>query len=155
MSLKNPDFLIIGGGVIGLNLALGIKRRWPDQSITLIEKEPSCGLHASTRNSGVLHAGFYYTTDSLKARFTRGSCKSLTEYCLEKGLNINRCGKLVVAMDESKIEGLIEFEIQFLRRHLIKKFLNLLIDKGHQSLSKPFHSKLFGIFPTISRGYSV
>ena len=101
MAQRQPDILIIGGGVIGLNLALAAKRRWPDQSVTLIEKEAQCGLHASSRNSGVLHAGFYYSADSLKARFTRDGCKQLTDYCLEKGLKINRCGKLVIAQEES------------------------------------------------------
>ena len=75
------DFLIIGGGVIGINMALRISEQFPDASITLIEKEKDCGLHASGRNSGVLHAGFYYTADSLKARFTRDGNRLLTEYC--------------------------------------------------------------------------
>lgn len=110
MPQQKPDILIIGGGVIGLNLALAAKRRWPGQSVTIIEKEAACGLHASSRNSGVLHAGFYYTADSLKARFTRDGCKQLTDYCLEKGLRINRCGKLVIAQEESEIEGLHELK---------------------------------------------
>jgi len=91
------DFLVIGGGVIGVNLALQAKRRYQDAKVTLIEKEPACGEHASGRNSGVLHAGFYYTADSLKARLTKDGNRQLTEYCSERGLRINRCGKLVVA----------------------------------------------------------
>ena len=61
------DFLIIGGGVIGLNIAKTLGRWFPNKCISLIEKETSFGLHASTRNSGVLHAGFYAETDTLKA----------------------------------------------------------------------------------------
>jgi len=102
------DFLIIGGGVIGLNLALEARRRHPGSRVTLIEKEQHCGYHASGRNSGVLHAGFYYTADSLKARFTRDGNQRLTTYCEERGLRIRRCGKLVVAKDESEIAGLEE-----------------------------------------------
>ena len=102
------DFLIIGGGIIGLNLALESRRRFPKSSVTLIEKEKVCGSHASGRNSGVLHAGFYYTADSLKAQFTREGNRCLTEYCLERGLRIHRCGKLVVARDETEWEGLAE-----------------------------------------------
>ena len=105
---KTTDFLIIGAGIIGLNLALSLKRRYPDASITLLDKENSSGAHASGRNSGVLHAGFYYTADSMKARFTREGNRLLTEYCLERGLSINRCGKLVVAQDESDLAGLDE-----------------------------------------------
>jgi L-2-hydroxyglutarate oxidase len=102
------DFLIIGGGVIGLNLALQIRRRHSASKIILIEKEPHCGKHASGRNSGVLHAGFYYTADSLKARFTREGNSCMTEYCRTRGLRINRCGKLVVAKDPADLAGLEE-----------------------------------------------
>jgi L-2-hydroxyglutarate oxidase LhgO len=97
MGSVTTDFLIVGGGVIGVNLALQAKKRYPDAVVTLIEKEADCGEHASGRNSGVLHAGFYYTADSLKARLTRDGNRQLTEYCAERGLGINRCGKLVVA----------------------------------------------------------
>lgn len=102
------DFLIIGGGVIGLNLALHIRRRHSASKIILIEKESHCGKHASGRNSGVLHAGFYYTADSLKARFTREGNSCMTEYCRTRGLRINRCGKLVVAKDPADLAGLEE-----------------------------------------------
>ncbi len=105
---RNPDFLIIGGGIIGLNLALQAKARHPDASVALLEKEDACGKHASGRNSGVLHAGFYYTADSLKARFTRDGCRRLTEYCLDRGLRINRSGKLVVTRNETELASLDE-----------------------------------------------
>ncbi len=107
-SSATTDFLVIGGGVIGLNLALQAKRRHPQSHVTLIEKEQDCGSHASGRNSGVLHAGFYYTADSLKARFTREGNRLLTDYCAARGLRINRCGKLVVARDETELAGLQE-----------------------------------------------
>ncbi|MEP6887759.1 MAG: L-2-hydroxyglutarate oxidase [Nitrospirales bacterium] len=97
---KTTDFLVIGGGVIGLNIARDLRRRYGDSRVTLIEKESDCGLHASGRNSGVLHAGFYYAPQSLKAAFTRGGNQELTAYCEQKGLPINRCGKLVVARDQ-------------------------------------------------------
>jgi L-2-hydroxyglutarate oxidase len=80
-----------------VSLALELRRRHPGASVTLWEKEPAWGRHASGRNSGVLHAGFYYAADSLKARFTRDGNARLTRYCVERGLPINRCGKLVVA----------------------------------------------------------
>ena len=95
------DFLVIGGGVIGISVARELKRRYSDCAITLIEKEPSFAQHASGRNSGVLHAGFYYTADSLKARFTRDGNAELTQYCETHGIPLNRCGKLVVAQSES------------------------------------------------------
>jgi L-2-hydroxyglutarate oxidase len=104
----NTDFLVIGAGVIGINVARELKRRFPDSRVTIMEKESACAAHASGRNSGVLHAGFYYTADSLKARFTRDGNRLLTEYCEEKTLPINKCGKLVVAKDESELDFLDE-----------------------------------------------
>ena len=105
---STTDFLIIGGGVIGLTLSIRLKKKYPGSRVVLIEKEKSCGMHASGRNSGVLHAGFYYTTDSLKAKFTRDGNRMLTEYCLERNIRINKCGKLVVAKDASELKGLDE-----------------------------------------------
>jgi L-2-hydroxyglutarate oxidase LhgO len=91
------DFVIVGGGIIGINIARELKRIFSNAKVTLLEKEHECGLHASSRNSGVLHAGFYYSPDSLKAKFTRLGNKLLTGYCESKKLPINKCGKLVVA----------------------------------------------------------
>ena len=102
------DFLVVGGGIIGISIARELKARHSDCSIFLIEKENHCGLHGSGRNSGVLHAGFYYTSDSLKARFTRQGNQQLTEYCQAKNLKINKCGKLVVAKNEKEWESLKE-----------------------------------------------
>ena len=97
------DFLVIGGGIIGICVASELKRRHPDCGVTVIEKESSCGQHASGRNSGVLHAGFYYTADSLKARFTRQGNAELSEFCRERDLPLNPCGKLVVAQSEGDL----------------------------------------------------
>jgi len=106
--MHKTDFLIIGGGVIGLSVARELKRLYSDSSVTLLEKEPSCGLHASGRNSGVLHAGFYYSPDSLKAQLTCQGNERLRQYCEEKSIKINQCGKLVVAKDQSELSSMDE-----------------------------------------------
>jgi L-2-hydroxyglutarate oxidase len=106
--MQTPDFLIIGGGVIGLSIARGLKRSFPDAAMVLIEKEAECGMHASGRNSGVLHAGFYYSPDSLKARYTRQGNALMSDYCKSRNIKINQCGKLVVAKDESEHQSLDE-----------------------------------------------
>lgn len=108
--MKQTDFLIVGGGIVGLTIAHDLVRRYPGASIAILEKESEVAFHASGRNSGVLHAGFYYTADSLKARFTRAGNQALTAYCLENGLPINRCGKVVVASTESEIDGIYELK---------------------------------------------
>ena len=106
--LITSDFVVIGGGIIGINLARCLKKAFPDTKIILLEKEKDCGLHASGRNSGVIHAGFYYTPDSLKAKFTRLGNQMLTQYCEEKKIPLNKCGKLVVAKDKNDIPSLEE-----------------------------------------------
>ena len=102
------DFLVIGGGVIGISIARELKSRNPNSGVCILEKEHQCGLHASSRNSGVLHAGFYYTADSLKARFTKEGNQRLTKYCEVKNLALKKCGKLVVAQNESELVWLDE-----------------------------------------------
>ena len=67
LASKINDFVVVGAGVIGLNISLVLKKRFPDSSVCLIEKEATLVLHGSGRNSGVIHAGVYYTADSMKA----------------------------------------------------------------------------------------
>jgi L-2-hydroxyglutarate oxidase LhgO len=108
--MKQTDFLIVGGGIIGLSIGRELVRRFPGSRLVILEKENEIAFHASGRNSGVLHAGFYYSADSLKARFTLTGNRALTDYCLENGLAINRCGKVVVALNDSEIEGIYELK---------------------------------------------
>lgn len=104
------DYLVIGGGIIGLNIALEIQKKEPTCKIVLIEKETEVGMHSSGRNSGVLHAGFYYSADSLKAKFTREGNKAMHEFCKQRNLAINECAKVVVATNEEELEGLEELK---------------------------------------------
>ena len=104
------DFLIIGAGIIGLSIAKSLQERYPDASISIIEKERDVAMHASGRNSGVLHAGFYYTADSLKARFTREGNARMKAFCREHGLKLNPCEKVVVARNDAEVETLFELD---------------------------------------------
>ncbi len=106
--MKKSDFLVLGGGVIGVSVARWLKHRYNDCSVSVIDKEVTPAAHSSGRNSGVLHAGFYYSADSLKAKFTRQGNEILTRYCAEKKLPINACGKLVVTQGEADLAPLDE-----------------------------------------------
>ena len=68
---KKCDVLIIGSGVVGLAIGIALLKSRPSLKVTIADKEKNIALHASGRNSGVIHAGFYYTPDSLKAKFCR------------------------------------------------------------------------------------
>jgi (S)-2-hydroxyglutarate dehydrogenase len=104
------DYVIVGGGIIGLAIARDLTLRFPDKSVCVLEKEADVAFHSSGRNSGVLHAGFYYTADSLKARFTRDGNRAMKHYCQSHNLPINECGKLVVAVNEEELAGLEELK---------------------------------------------
>ena len=108
MQTNQSDYLIIGGGIMGLTIARTLRARFPLASITLLEKETDVAFHASGRNSGVLHAGFYYSADSLKAKFCRDGNAALRAYVAQHGLRINDCKKVVVAQNESELPTLHE-----------------------------------------------
>jgi L-2-hydroxyglutarate oxidase LhgO len=110
MKTEQSDYVIIGAGIIGLTIARHLQKKYPSKKIIIIEKEPDICYHGSGRNSGVLHAGFYYTADSLKAKFTKEGNKELTDYCLKNNLKINRCKKVVVAKNEDELDSLFELE---------------------------------------------
>ena len=104
------DFLVIGAGIIGLSVAKALKECYPDASVAVIEKERDVGMHASGRNSGVLHAGFYYTADSLKARFSVEGNARLKAFCEAEDLPVNACGKLVIAQNDDEVKTLYELQ---------------------------------------------
>jgi L-2-hydroxyglutarate oxidase LhgO len=91
------DVLIIGGGVIGLSIGIALLESKPSLKVIIAEKEKSLGLHASGRNSGVLHAGFYYSPDSLKAKFCREGNQELRKVAKKHGISVRDVGKVVVA----------------------------------------------------------
>ncbi len=101
------DFLICGAGIIGLTIANQLVRDG-FQNITIIEKEFAIGQHASGRNSGVLHAGIYYTPESLKAQSCLRGNFLLKEYCHQKNIPVLESGKVIVAQNDEEIETLNE-----------------------------------------------
>lgn len=113
--MKKYDFIIIGSGIIGLTIAHAIKGRKAQAAILIMDKESGEAQHASGRNSGVLHSGFYYTADSLKAKFTVEGSRAMKAYVKNKGLAINECGKLVVAQNEQELKQLDELLARGLR----------------------------------------
>jgi L-2-hydroxyglutarate oxidase LhgO len=99
-------FLIVGGGVIGLSVAKSLAKSVSATSIRLLEKEPQVGAHTSGRNSGVLHAGFYYASDSQKAKYCKQGNAFWTDFCLKNDVPIKQCGKFVVCTSEHQIPAM-------------------------------------------------
>jgi L-2-hydroxyglutarate oxidase LhgO len=99
MSKSTYDVAIVGGGIVGVSIGIALLNSKKNLRVLLVEKEKSQGLHASGRNSGVLHAGFYYSPDSLKAKFCRDGNEQIRTLCKRNNLPILECGKVVVTQD--------------------------------------------------------
>jgi L-2-hydroxyglutarate oxidase len=100
------NYILVGGGLVGMGTALALKRLQPDASIQILEKEPRVGQHQSTHNSGVLHAGLYYKPGSLKARLAVDGIRRMVAFCQEHGVKHEICGKLVVATTQEEVARL-------------------------------------------------
>lgn len=97
MKSQAVDYLVVGGGIIGLTVARELRKRYPAASIALLEKEAALGKHASGRNSGVLHSGIYYDSQTLKARVCAEGARRMKTFAAEHGINCQHSGKVIVA----------------------------------------------------------
>ena len=109
---SNYDVIIAGAGIIGLSIARSLLSLESKLKVLIVEKESALGAHASGRNSGVLHAGFYYSPDSLKARFCRDGNSELRKLAENHAIPVRDVGKVVVARNE---EELVRLEALFKR----------------------------------------
>jgi L-2-hydroxyglutarate oxidase len=109
--IKRCDVLIIGAGVVGLSTGIALLQSRPNVKVIIAEKEPELAKHASGRNSGVIHAGFYYSPDSLKARFCRDGNFELRKLAKKHGIPVKNVGKVVVsrnADEDHRIDALFQ-----------------------------------------------
>jgi len=101
------DYVIIGGGIVGVSTAWQLKKRQPDCSILLLEKGSQLANHQSGHNSGVIHAGVYYAPGSLKAKFCKAGAAATIQFCEENDIPYEQCGKLLVATNELEHERML------------------------------------------------
>jgi L-2-hydroxyglutarate oxidase len=97
------DYVIIGGGIVGLASAMAVGEKYPKARILVLEKEQHVAQHQTGRNSGVIHSGIYYKPGSLKARFAVEGNRSMVEFCREHGIKHEVCGKIIVATKASEL----------------------------------------------------
>jgi len=100
------DFVVIGGGIVGLSTAWTLLRRYPGAGVVVLEKEETLARHQTGHNSGVIHSGVYYKPGSMKARFAREGGNRLVELCEEHGVAYEICGKVIVATEPEEIPRL-------------------------------------------------
>lgn len=98
------DFIILGGGILGLSTAMQLIERYPDKKMLVLEKESGPARHQSGHNSGVIHAGVYYTPGSLKARFCLEGNRATKEFCDRHAIPYEVCGKLLVATNPQEVQ---------------------------------------------------
>ena len=102
---------IVGGGIVGLAIGRELTHRYPGIAVHVLEKEDRLGAHQTGHNSGVVHAGIYYKPGSLKAVLCARGRGLLREFCRERHLPFDECGKLVVAVEESELGRLDALEV--------------------------------------------
>lgn len=98
------DFIVIGGGILGLSTAMQLINARPDSKILLVEKEDGPAKHQTGRNSGVIHAGVYYTPGSLKAKFCLEGNRATKAFCQSHNIPFLECGKLLVATNDLEMK---------------------------------------------------
>ncbi|NNJ11077.1 L-2-hydroxyglutarate oxidase [Chloroflexales bacterium ZM16-3] len=100
------DYLIVGGGIVGLSTAMALGKQHPQAKIAVCEKESHWAAHQTGNNSGVIHAGVYYKPGSMKAMFAHAGQRSMVAFCQEQGIAYEVCGKLIVATAKNELERL-------------------------------------------------
>jgi len=137
--MERVDVAVIGSGVVGLAVARGLLEIDPSLRISVFEKEEFFSSHSSARNSGVLHAGFYYSPESLKARFCREGRDELEHLATNNSIPVKKIGKVVVAQnkgEEARLETLLQrgiangVELERLPQSELSKFEPLARTEG-------------------------
>ncbi len=157
---ESCELAVVGGGIVGLAVARELTRRNPGASVCVLEREEQIATHQTGHNSGVIHAGVYYTPGSLKARLCVEGARELYEYCAQRGIASEHCGKVIIATDASELDRLEELErrgrangVPGLRRIDAAGIQEL---EPHARGIAGLHSPQTGIadFPAVARAYA-
>src|SRR5690242_2505363 len=116
MLMDGVDAVVIGAGVVGLAIARELAMS--GREVIILDAEDAIGTHTSSRNSEVIHAGIYYPKASLKARACVEGKQRLYEYSASHGVPHRRCGKLIVATNETQLAELAAIRGKIGRAHV-------------------------------------
>jgi L-2-hydroxyglutarate oxidase LhgO len=108
MTDSHYNLIVIGGGIVGLAVALEASRRFPNRRILVLEKEDQVARHQTGHNSGVIHSGIYYKPGSLKAKLCVAGARAMVEFCREHSIPHEVCGKVIVATSADELPRLAE-----------------------------------------------
>lgn len=127
------DYIIIGGGIVGVSTAWQLQQRYPNKKVLLLEKENEFATHQTGHNSGVIHAGVYYEPGSLKTKFCREGVDATINFCQQHDIPFNQCGKLLVATNALEVKRM-EALYQRCQRNNIEVEL---LDKQQLKIEEP------------------
>ncbi|MFJ5768808.1 L-2-hydroxyglutarate oxidase [Psychrobacillus sp. NPDC093180] len=142
------DYLIIGGGIVGLSVGMTILERNPNAKLTILEKESELALHQTGHNSGVIHSGVYYKPGSYKAKFAKAGSESMRAFCETNGIPHDICGKVIVATNPKELPELEKLYNRALLNKLDVTRLNkeeLLEKEPHVNGTAAIHLSTTGI----------
>ncbi len=135
------DFIVVGGGIVGVSTAWQLKQRYPDSSVLVVEKEAHVAQHQTGHNSGVVHAGVYYQPGSLKADFCKRGLKATIAFCHQHQIPVENCGKLLVATSELEMQ-----RMQSLYQRCLQNGIEVeLIDQKQLAALEPIYRD-WGLF---------
>ena len=100
------DYIVVGGGIVGLSIAYKLALKENDKSILVIEKENKLATHQTGKNSGVIHSGIYYTPGSFKAKNCQEGRIQLIDFAEKHNVSYEMCGKIIAAFDDGELETL-------------------------------------------------
>ncbi len=106
------EYIVVGGGILGVSTAWQLQQRFPGCSVALLEKEATLASHQTGHNSGVIHAGVYYKSGSLKAQFCFRGADATKQFCAAHGIDTIECGKLLVATNEAELERMKALQLR-------------------------------------------
>lgn len=119
------DFVIVGGGIVGVSTAWQLQQRMPGSRVLLLEKETTLAQHQTSHNSGVIHAGVYYTPGTLKAKFCREGVDATINFCRQNNVPYEQCGKLLVSTNELEHQRMLTLFERGLENQLDLRLLNV------------------------------
>ncbi|RFU68129.1 L-2-hydroxyglutarate oxidase [Peribacillus saganii] len=97
------DYIIVGGGIVGLSVAYALYEKYPAIKVAVIEKEKQLAAHQTGHNSGVIHSGIYYKPGSLKAKLAKKGNETMVAFCEQHEVKYDQCGKVIVAADQKEL----------------------------------------------------
>ena len=149
------DYVIVGAGIVGLTVANEVLKRRPGVRLVVLEKESAPGMHASGRNSGVMHCGIYYGSDTVKAKVCAAGARRMIEFAQAEGIAVNQCGKVILATSEDQLPTVEKLMRNALDNHILVERIDLQQLKEIEPFAAPGPAAIYCPSTAVIDGASV